>query len=431
MRSRSKGKSGAHVISAPLLILICLAFLTMLYDKGINSGLPLYYDGLGYPAATGGMLVAIFTLTSTISRLLGGVATDRFSHIRVLMVSMIISLAGVLIPSIWDAFPVVVACCVLQGCGFALASNVISVLVQSIVPKGHIGEGAGLQGAGSSLGMMFGAAVATFSLDSFGFRGFFLLYVAVIVLCIIGVIALPHTKTYKKALADQTNNKNDTHEKSATSTRSSESPEKLSASSAHPTKKPLRQFFIPSIVPYVGVSFLHRFIRGLCVSFILVYAAFSHIGSGPAWFIVSGFTMLIMRLFGGKFYDKAGPWWLFPMVAINVVGFLLLVLWPNAATFYASAVFLGISIGSSSAFLRTLTAKAAPKEEWGHAVGELLFFGDIGIAGGAYIGGVLLDVFGKAAFPQIALAYDVIAAVATFFVLLFGLRRNRNRSSKS
>lgn len=70
----ARGNKEKHTPSSAtvsLIVLVAVAFFTVRYMKDLNSGIPLYYDSIGYSATVGGTFVAVFTLASTAMRLIG------------------------------------------------------------------------------------------------------------------------------------------------------------------------------------------------------------------------------------------------------------------------------------------------------------------------------------------------------------------------
>lgn len=407
----------SHTMTASFAVLILVTFFTALYMKGLNSGIPLYYDSIGYSATIGGTFVAVFTLASTAMRLIGGQLTDHFSHYRVLMASLAGLMIGTAIPALWENFYVVMVSRVLQGASFALATNVMTVAVMSSASLKHIGKRVGIKGAGTSLGTMLGALVATWLLDGVGYHGFFAFYTALMLLAMLAVFAL---KRFKRSEAPVP-----------------QGPTRPDTQTSTPAEKPsfkqslhalIAPYLLPQVAPYMAISFVRRIPKGFCISFILIFAKHMGIAMGAAFFIVAGATTLLCRLLGGKLFDSNRTWLLLPLISVQILGFGLLALMPSFATLMVAAVGYGLSVGTTSPFIKTLSAKATPKEHWGVVNGELYFFGDMGKALGAFCGGLLIDATSKACVPQIALGLALLTATVTAVALWLGHRAAAKRA---
>lgn len=454
MSNNSKHSVNMSVVSLGVLVLV--TFFTALYMKGLNSGIPLYYDSIGYSATVGGTFVAVFTIASTVMRLFGGQLTDHFSHYKVLLGSLGGLLVGVALPAIWDAFAVVMVSRVIQGASFALATNVMTVAVMGTASKKHIGRRVGIKGAGTSLGTMLGALLSTWLLDGAGYHWFYVFYAALMVVAIIATIVLnrmEHAQASKEAAqsdgeaADSTGDKvaakaegadaakaasaKDASQKEGEAENASAGDSKASRKQAE--KKRLHDliapYFIPSVFPFLAMSFARRLPKGFCISFVLIFAKHVGIEMGAAFFVAAGATTLMCRLFGGKLFDSDRTWLLLPLMSVQIIGFALLAIWPCFPTLIVAAIGYGISVGTSSPFIKTLTAKSVPKEHWGVVNGELYFFGDMGKALGAFCGGLLIDATSKAFVPEIALIFAAITSVFTAVALIAGHRAKKRRDA--
>ncbi|MCI8424522.1 MAG: MFS transporter, partial [Adlercreutzia sp.] len=223
---------------------------------------------------------------------------------------------------------------------------------------------------------------------------------------------------------------------SATSPSSAAVPDVASASStpddtraaANPAKPSIKQrvrafiapYLFPQVAPYLAISFARRVPKGLCISFVLVFAKHAGIAMGAAFFIAAGATTLVCRLCGGKLFDSDKTWLLWPLLSVQIIGFAILAIAPSFATLLVAAVGYGISVGTSSPFVKTITAKATPKEHWGVVNGEVYFFGDLGKATGAFVGGLLIDATAKTLLPEIALGFALFTSAVTAIALLVG-----------
>lgn len=419
-----------------LAVLVLVTFFTALYMKGLNSGIPLYYDSIGYSATLAGSFVAVFTLASTAMRLVGGQITDHFAHYKVLLVSLAGLFLGVVLPVLSDAFALVMVSRVIQGASFALATNVMTVAVMGSASKKHLGKRVGIKGAGTSLGTMLGALISTFLLDNAGYEAFYLFYAALMVVAIGAIVALKHGEDKRAKAAGANANaapaaSADSSEEHLATTKQLKAAKqtKLSdhstvAISKHSFKQRARAFIapylFPQVAPYLAISFARRVPKGFCIAFVLVFARYAGIGMGAAFFIAAGATTLCCRLFGGKLFDSNKTWLLFPLLSVQVIGFALLALKPSFATLIIAAICYGISVGTSSPFIKTLTAKSTPKEHWGVVNGEVYFFGDLGKACGAFFGGLILDITAKSCMPEVALGFALFTSVVCGVALLVG-----------
>ena len=418
--------------AASLAVLVLVTFFTALYMKGLNSGIPLHYDDIGYSATVGGTFVAVFTLASTAMRLVGGQVTDHFSHYRVLLASLGGLLLGVAVPALCDNFAVVMVSRVVQGASFALATNVMTVAVMGSASKKHLGRRVGIKGAGTSLGTMGGALVATWLLDGVGYQGFYLFYAGLMALGIAAIVLLHRSEKRREGKPLEA-------EKAAGADPVPAAPvappaEVEPADSPSP-KPPFAQrvrafiapYLFPQVAPFLAISFARRVPKGLCISFVLIFAKNAGIAMGAAFFVVAGATTLLCRLTGGKLFDSDKTWLLWPLISVQLIGFVILAVAPSLPTLVVAAVGYGISVGTTSPFVKTITAKSTPKEHWGVVNGEVYFFGDMGKATGAFVGGLIIDATAKTLLPEIALGFAAFTSIVTALALLASRRVNAKR----
>lgn len=391
--------TNTRVLTGAFLVLIAVTTLNGLYQRGMDSGVPLYYTSIGDSATVGGTLVAIFTIASMIMRLVGGRITDTTDHIHALLAGMSMLLIGAVLPAIWPALWVVTISRVIQGCGFAFASNVISVLIMETAPKKKLGQRISYKGVGTSLAMMFGAAIATWLLSACSYRMFYVVYALMALVGMVLVLCIAHTPTIEQARRQDAQTRRHAH------------------TQPNNWRAVLASYRLPQAVPYTVIQLLRRLPKGACLSFMLVYAKHNGFGTGALFFIVAGLATLICRIAFAGAFNHINRWTLLPMILLDVLGFGLLALRPNWIMLMLAAVCYGCSIGVMSPMLKTLTSQSVSKEHWGVANGELQFMGDIGRALGAFLGGVCIDMTTQAHIPLIICLFALVASVLTAIVL--------------
>lgn len=397
--AESHDGKNTRVLTAAFLVLIAVTTLNGLYQRGMDSGIPLYYTSIGDSATVGGTLVAIFTIASMIMRLVGGRITDTTDHIHALLAGMGMLLIGAVLPAIWPALWVVTIARVIQGCGFAFASNVISVLIMETAPKKKLGQRISYKGVGTSLAMMFGAAIATWLLSTCSYRMFYVVYALMALVGLILVLIIAHAPTIEQVRRQDVQTR--AHMQSATTD----------------WRAVVASYKLPQAVPYTIIQLLRRLPKGACLSFMLVYAKHNGFGTGALFFIVAGLATLVCRIVFAGAFNHINRWTLLPMILLDVLGFGLLALRPNWIMLMLAAVCYGCSIGVMSPMLKTLTSQSVSKEHWGVANGELQFMGDIGRALGAFLGGVCIDMTTQAHIPLIICLFALVASVLTTIVL--------------
>lgn len=118
----SRGAGRTRVWSDPRLLLVGGIVLAMALAEGTaNDWLPLVMvDGHGLDAALGSAVYAVFAVSMTLGRFVGGSSVTRFGHARVLAASAVLGALGIGLVSLVDHQGVAVAAVVLWGLGASL-----------------------------------------------------------------------------------------------------------------------------------------------------------------------------------------------------------------------------------------------------------------------------------------------------------------------
>lgn len=409
-QSEQPGKT-AKTLTLPFILLIIITLFNGLYQRGLDSGIPLYYtDFAKAPATLGGTLVAIFTISCMIMRLIGGRITDTTDHIKALYAGMLCLLVGAVIPAIFPNLPVVICARVIQGCGFALSSNVISTLILETGSKKKLGKRISYKGIGTSLATMFGAALATWMLYSFNYRVFYVLYGVLSLAGIVMVYVVSRDGKIQQVRQDDAAMRAQERQEKATEKRG--------------FRATLADYKQPQAIPFMIIQFLRRLPKGVCLAFMLVYAKQVGLGTGALFFVITGIVTLLCRVCFADLFDHASPWILLPLMLLDVAGFGLLTMFSTWPIFIFAAICYGASIGCMSPLLKTFTAQSVSKEHWGIANGELQFMGDLGRAVSAFLGGIFIDMTDTSTIPAIICLFAAFASVCTAVTLLFVKRDN-------
>jgi predicted MFS family arabinose efflux permease len=162
------------------LILVCLlAHITM---SGGRIGGSLYTLHSGHSQAMAGICYSLFSLFPALFSLQMGRLIDRVGGRVVMRVSLVVMVAGLLLPSVWPALTTVFVMAVLGGLGFGsfmLAANVAVSHLMRDRPSERVGMLAWLQ-MGTSLSAVVGPSMTGLMIDGFGFRWAFALMAAIV-----------------------------------------------------------------------------------------------------------------------------------------------------------------------------------------------------------------------------------------------------------
>ncbi len=336
-------------------------------------------DGAGTKT---GVLMACFTISATVFRLVGGKISDTKGRRRVVIVGLVIFALGCVL--MWPARTVALFCLarILQGCGFAIAGTALSAAVADVIPRERMGEGIGYYGLANSLTQAIAPTIALAVYNSsavHGWRNIVLASLGGLAMCV--VLALFVTYEHKP---DFPGNRIEAIEK-AKSARAAREKKSLGQS--------LAGFFEKKALPFGMVQFFVSFAYGVIMVFLTDFGTeqgFAHVGW---YFTIAAVTTFLGRLLTGRISDRHNPLVvLIPGFAAGVLGFLLLVACPKMELlYYVSAVFIGAFNGVTGPTLNASALKASPADRKGAASATYQVPVEIAFALSSMICGAIYD----------------------------------------
>jgi len=144
------------------------------------------------------------------------------------------------------------------------------------------------------------------------------------------------------------------------------------------------------------IALLTAFAYSSITSFITVFAETKGLLAYVSlFFIVFAVSMLVVRPWVGRFYDRKGPdAVIYPSFLFFMLG-LVIVTWVNHQwMLWLSAVFIGIGYGSLFPCLQTLAIQSVTKQRMGHAISTFFTLFDLGLAVGSVAMGILIAHWG-------------------------------------
>ena len=150
------------------------------------------------------------------------------------------------------------------------------------------------------------------------------------------------------------------------------------------------------MIPIATVSFLTAFAYASIMSFIYVYAqtqgVFEYVS---LFFIVFAATMISVRPFTGRLYDRKGPnAVIYPSLIFFAAGLFLLSTMSSVITLLIAGGLIGIGYGSLFPCFQALAIQSAPKHRSGHATSTFFILFDSGMAIGAFVLGIVSAQWG-------------------------------------
>ena len=324
--------------------------------------LPLYLITFGASSTVIGAVMAVFTITTTATRIPVGLLIDRIGRKPFLLYGIAFFTAGKLgylwAPSILLMLPFRV----LHGLGWSGCTTAVSTISADIVPKARRGDLMGYAAMASSLASALGPVL-----------GFALFH----------RFRLFRRVSRRQRIADS-----------------------RVLSSPFPSTEPKRSFTEPdkserwidnimvkeSLDPAIGVAFL-SFGHGGILTFLPIQALKIGVANPGIWFGVYAACILLSRPIAGPISDKISRRAaIIPGLILNLAGIVLLAFATTSNGLMAAAIVGGFGTGAAQPALMTQAVDRSDGQRRGQSLAQFQFFYDLGIGIGSLTLGALLDL---------------------------------------
>lgn len=251
----------------------------------------------------------------------------------------------------------------LHGIWFSVLTTVAVPVANDFIPEHRKGEGMGYYVMSTNLGVVFGPLIALTMIQFYSFQ---ILFGALAVLISLGLIF----SWLLNIPANQIPQQNKMNKKGFK----------------------LDDFLEPKVFAVSGVALLTAFAYSSITSFITVYSESKQLlAYTSVFFILFAASMLIVRPWVGKIYDRQGPSAVIvPSFIFFAIGLVVVTLVNNQWMLWLSAIFIGIGYGSVFPCLQTLTIQTVDKHRMGHAISTFFICFDIGLAVGSVVMGLVI-----------------------------------------
>lgn len=251
----------------------------------------------------------------------------------------------------------------LHGIWFSVLTTVAVPVANDFIPEHRKGEGMGYYVMSTNLGVVFGPLIALTMIQFYSFQ---ILFGALAVLISLGLIF----SWLLNIPANQIPQQNKMNKKGFQ----------------------LDDFLEPKVFAVSGVALLTAFAYSSITSFITVYSESKQLlAYTSVFFILFAASMLIVRPWVGKIYDRQGPSAVIvPSFIFFAIGLVVVTLVNNQWMLWLSAIFIGIGYGSVFPCLQTLTIQTVDKHRMGHAISTFFICFDIGLAVGSVVMGLVI-----------------------------------------
>ena len=402
------GASETRLTTAPafpwlgLLILAGAIFVSVTSEVLPTGLLPDMAQGLGVSQSRVGLLVTIFAGTVVASAAPLTTLTRRFARKNLVIVVLVVFALANFMAAVAQSYEIVALSRVLGGLAHGLFWAVVGAYAGHLVPKEQLARAVAVTAAGATVAFVLGVPVGTALGHALGWRAAFTVVGGVIlVLTLLVAKFLPRVRHIEEL-------------------KTGEIP------------LPLRRD--PSVLGVVLVCAITTVLMtGQNLFYTYIVPFFTTVnGFSGGWvgglLLVYGFAgaigLFLVGAIGGRF-PRAGLIGGFTLVALAVLVFGLFS--QNGALAIAALVLWGAAFGGTPALLQTRMLQTASRRLRDVSAAYFTTSFNIGIGGGAFIGGLLLDGYGLEVLPFA----DVLVTVAGILFIVVSDAILRRRAARS
>ncbi len=339
------------------------------YYFALLAVLPIYImKDLGGTIEQAGLALTLFLVSSIAIRPFSGLISQKLGKKLTFRGSelffVLFALSYLWIDSMWTLLLVRF----LHGFWFSILTTVTVPVANDFIPEHRKGEGMGYFVMSTNLGVVIGPLIA---LTVIQFASFNTLFALLSVLMAVGFIFCLMLK-----IPEQQSEVKQIEEKN--------------------TKLTLHDIIETKVIPVGLVALLTALTYSSILSFITAYSESKNLFEyASIFFIVFAVSMIVVRPFVGKMFDRKGPSAvMYPSFIFFAIGMVLVSFVNNQWTLWLSAVFIGIGYGTLFPCLQTVAIQTVSKNRMGHAISTFFTLFDIGLAVGSIIMGIFISWMG-------------------------------------
>jgi len=344
-------------------IFICMAnfFIFAGFQMTLPT-LPLFVNELGGSDQLIGFVVGIFTLSALLIRPWSGHVLESLGRRIIFLIGLVVFVISVGSYAFTGSLVLLFLMRVVQGLGWGMSTTAVGTIATDLIPQKRRGEGMGYFGLAGNLAMAFGPALGLFLIALSGFKTMFLIAASAGLLSFIIASIIRYKPANKTPIEKK---KWDIFEKTA---------------------------LMPSIL-----LFFITMVFGGIATFLPLYAEQLGIDGIEWYFVVFAVSLMLVRAFAGRIYDRKGHKAIFlPGAFLILAAMIDLTLLANQFMLILAAVLFGIGFGSVQPALQAWAVNEAPLHRKGMANATFFSFFDLGVGLGAMFFGLIASTFGYA-----------------------------------
>lgn len=359
--------------------------------------LPIYLtESLRFSQGLTGTIAAAISISIVITRPFTGYVMDNYHRFAVLVISLsVLALIG----GIYLIATTVVGLLGLRlahGAVFGTATSSIATITADIIPRERRGEGIGILGLTSPLGMAVGPLIGLYVLKSHGAH---LTFVAIAVISVLALLSAVGTRIHY----------------------------------GKPDRKPfsLHGLVHRKALPVSLAMFFVMAIYGPVLVFIGIYAAQRGFSNITMFFLCFSLSIILSRVLLGKLFDKGYVVFLIGVgLALLTTGMIWLGLARSETEFIIAGMCAGFGFGTLMPTGQAKVNDLVESGERGAANSTYFFSYDVGIGIGVFLVGILADTMRIADLYLYSPLAVLISAGIFFFIAIPHYKRHRVESKK-
>ena len=370
------------------ILCLCNNLFLFTYYYALLTVLPIYImKDLGGTVKEAGLALTLFLVSSIAVRPFSGLIVEKLGKKIAFRGSELLFVLFAFSYLFADSMWALLLIRFIHGIWFSILTTVTVPIANDFIPDRRKGEGMGYFVMSTNLAVVFGPLIALTVLQFTDFKMLFALLTAVISLGFIFCLIIPVQQQDKVAFTAETQEKKCLGWHDIIETRA---------------------------IPIGFVALLTAFAYSSIMSFITAYSeSKALLAYTSLFFIVFAISMIVVRPWVGKIYDRKGASAvIYPSFIFFAIGLVVVSLISNQWLLWLSAIFIGIGYGSLFPCFQTIAIQSVPKQRMGHAISTFFTLFDLGMAIGSVILGLMIAYYGY----QLSYLFCAVITVLTLFV---------------
>lgn len=385
---------GKPLWTKEFVILALSNFMLFVAFQMLIPTLPVYITDKGGDQLAVGLVVSLFTVSALLVRPFTGKALDSMGRQPVLLGGLAIFLLAVSGYYWMASVALVLALRFVHGIGWGIVTTTYGTIVSDIIPGERRGEGMGYFGMFANLAMALGPLIGLWVSQTWGYGWLFGISGALTALAMV----LSRLVKIKGPIGSTQAN--------------------AGGLSGLFEKKAM----FPSLL-----NLLIGVIYGGIVSFITLFGKEVGIANVGLYFLFNAISLMLIRPFSGKLFDRKGPVWvLLPGGIIIGAGLITLSYSTTEIGLIAAAILFGIGAGAVQPSLQAWTIQRVEPSRRGAATGTFFSAFDLGIGGGAMLLGAVAKETGFALMYRYSL---VVLVLYLLIYVIYMIRQSKKATS--